>query len=120
EDGIRDFHVTGVQTCALPILLRTQTRMRVLVLARRRVPARIRLLNRKRARAATPLRAEAVMAILLRTVPPDPAKFLGLPAGRKQPARSGANRCVPGSGPYSYSWQLSRLPLCCASTAVMW
>src|SRR5207302_8113929 len=22
EDGIRDFHVTGVQTCALPILLR--------------------------------------------------------------------------------------------------
>src|SRR5690606_39311386 len=23
EDGIRDFHVTGVQTCALPILART-------------------------------------------------------------------------------------------------
>src|SRR5690606_39311813 len=23
EDGIRDFHVTGVQTCALPISLRT-------------------------------------------------------------------------------------------------
>src|SRR5690606_39702511 len=23
EDGIRDFHVTGVQTCALPILPRT-------------------------------------------------------------------------------------------------
>src|SRR5690606_40897313 len=23
EDGIRDFHVTGVQTCALPILIRT-------------------------------------------------------------------------------------------------
>src|SRR5690606_40823806 len=23
EDGIRDFHVTGVQTCALPILLAT-------------------------------------------------------------------------------------------------
>jgi len=22
EDGIRDFHVTGVQTCALPILQR--------------------------------------------------------------------------------------------------
>src|SRR5690606_40805104 len=22
EDGIRDFHVTGVQTCALPILIR--------------------------------------------------------------------------------------------------
>src|SRR5690606_40000901 len=24
EDGIRDFHVTGVQTCALPIYLRDQ------------------------------------------------------------------------------------------------
>src|SRR5690606_40075443 len=24
EDGIRDFHVTGVQTCALPIFLRRQ------------------------------------------------------------------------------------------------
>src|SRR5690606_40131983 len=26
EDGIRDFHVTGVQTCALPILTRTTRR----------------------------------------------------------------------------------------------
>src|SRR5690606_39723886 len=26
EDGIRDFHVTGVQTCALPILLRNEDR----------------------------------------------------------------------------------------------
>src|SRR5690606_41047754 len=25
EDGIRDFHVTGVQTCALPILVRAST-----------------------------------------------------------------------------------------------
>src|SRR5690606_40626301 len=25
EDGIRDFHVTGVQTCALPISVRTVT-----------------------------------------------------------------------------------------------
>src|SRR5690606_40669144 len=25
EDGIRDFHVTGVQTCALPISRRTRT-----------------------------------------------------------------------------------------------
>src|SRR5690606_39286270 len=25
EDGIRDFHVTGVQTCALPILLKTNS-----------------------------------------------------------------------------------------------
>src|SRR5690606_41024752 len=26
EDGIRDFHVTGVQTCALPIFLRHNSR----------------------------------------------------------------------------------------------
>src|SRR5690606_40778383 len=26
EDGIRDFHVTGVQTCALPICLPPETR----------------------------------------------------------------------------------------------
>src|SRR5207302_7558000 len=25
EDGIRDFHVTGVQTCALPICIRCRT-----------------------------------------------------------------------------------------------
>src|SRR5690606_39514079 len=25
EDGIRDFHVTGVQTCALPILMQLQS-----------------------------------------------------------------------------------------------
>src|SRR5690606_39373206 len=30
EDGIRDFHVTGVQTCALPILPSTEKRMVVL------------------------------------------------------------------------------------------
>src|SRR5690606_40182665 len=28
EDGIRDFHVTGVQTCALPILKRRRSRRR--------------------------------------------------------------------------------------------
>src|SRR5690606_37549049 len=28
EDGIRDFHVTGVQTCALPILFRVERRQR--------------------------------------------------------------------------------------------
>src|SRR5690606_41135195 len=32
EDGIRDFHVTGVQTCALPILLGGGTLLSVLVL----------------------------------------------------------------------------------------
>src|SRR5690606_40059917 len=29
EDGIRDFHVTGVQTCALPILVYRNTPYRV-------------------------------------------------------------------------------------------
>src|SRR5690606_40607045 len=32
EDGIRDFHVTGVQTCALPILLSTPLKGRVLAM----------------------------------------------------------------------------------------
>src|SRR5690606_40728371 len=31
EDGIRDFHVTGVQTCALPIFLTTAERLRTIV-----------------------------------------------------------------------------------------
>src|SRR5690606_40822108 len=31
EDGIRDFHVTGVQTCALPISVRTVARVLQLV-----------------------------------------------------------------------------------------
>src|SRR5690606_40871480 len=34
EDGIRDFHVTGVQTCALPILLRTSRSSMVARLSR--------------------------------------------------------------------------------------
>src|SRR5690606_39448194 len=33
EDGIRDFHVTGVQTCALPILLAYAGRLRGLLWA---------------------------------------------------------------------------------------
>src|SRR5690606_39877523 len=32
EDGIRDFHVTGVQTCALPILFKYFFSLRILVL----------------------------------------------------------------------------------------
>src|SRR5690606_39952806 len=31
EDGIRDFHVTGVQTCALPICMAVQSRVFPLV-----------------------------------------------------------------------------------------
>src|SRR5207302_4748637 len=31
EDGIRDFHVTGVQTCALPIYYRIATRRPLVV-----------------------------------------------------------------------------------------
>src|SRR5690606_40359764 len=32
EDGIRDFHVTGVQTCALPILLAVRRRSDVVTM----------------------------------------------------------------------------------------
>src|SRR6266511_5448754 len=41
EDGIRDFHVTGVQTCALPILPPTHTDegLRAALVIRRRWPA---------------------------------------------------------------------------------
>src|SRR5207302_6310406 len=34
EDGIRDFHVTGVQTCALPIFVEYQQRRRDLLSSR--------------------------------------------------------------------------------------
>src|SRR5690606_40404311 len=37
EDGIRDFHVTGVQTCALPICLDRRADLRGLAAAGRRV-----------------------------------------------------------------------------------
>src|SRR5207302_6847613 len=38
EDGIRDFHVTGVQTCALPISARVHDRRRRLPSLRRARP----------------------------------------------------------------------------------
>src|SRR5436309_4571542 len=41
EDGIRDFHVTGVQTCALPISVQRQDRQ----------PARLRQLGQRGLRA---------------------------------------------------------------------
>src|SRR5690606_40500239 len=36
EDGIRDFHVTGVQTCALPISLAGDSRLPVLAVGKTR------------------------------------------------------------------------------------
>src|SRR5690606_40443486 len=36
EDGIRDFHVTGVQTCALPIFLAKTKKIVVVALAQAR------------------------------------------------------------------------------------
>src|SRR5690606_40880221 len=41
EDGIRDFHVTGVQTCALPICSRYSEALRVPTGARPRTSFRI-------------------------------------------------------------------------------
>src|SRR5690606_39328345 len=32
EDGIRDFHVTGVQTCALPISILTKTELLLILI----------------------------------------------------------------------------------------
>src|SRR5690606_39410515 len=37
EDGIRDFHVTGVQTCALPIFLRRVTGLSTAALIEQRI-----------------------------------------------------------------------------------
>src|SRR5690606_40565107 len=41
EDGIRDFHVTGVQTCALPILLVEIVTTVLILLGLRWLPRRI-------------------------------------------------------------------------------
>src|SRR5207302_5557973 len=49
EDGIRDFHVTGVQTCALPILVRVPT---VEAEDRRQLHRELRTLKQERIRVA--------------------------------------------------------------------
>src|SRR5207302_3009242 len=41
EDGIRDFHVTGVQTCALPILVLLETTVTTAALVAERIRARV-------------------------------------------------------------------------------
>src|SRR5690606_39615644 len=48
EDGIRDFHVTGVQTCALPISVRFARRHATAWPAWRAPPARTGALSRNR------------------------------------------------------------------------
>src|SRR5690606_39833240 len=55
EDGIRDFHVTGVQTCALPILLAMAADLRIVVL---RLASRLQSL-RWHAASKTPYPVEA-------------------------------------------------------------
>src|SRR5690606_40332845 len=52
EDGIRDFHVTGVQTCALPISLRRRCARRRGHGAHRRRNAGLTLRRRRRPRGA--------------------------------------------------------------------
>src|SRR5690606_27997371 len=57
EDGIRDFHVTGVQTCALPICLRPpllRPRRRRVARALRVAPARGRAAALRRLRGGRP------------------------------------------------------------------
>src|SRR5690606_40393867 len=43
EDGIRDFHVTGVQTCALPIYFHGLTSMKILVAVKRVVDYNVKV-----------------------------------------------------------------------------
>src|SRR5690606_40979741 len=57
EDGIRDFHVTGVQTCALPIFPRSFLLLRVRIpckMALRRLRPRRRRAQLRSPRAASP------------------------------------------------------------------
>src|SRR5690606_39452133 len=48
EDGIRDFHVTGVQTCALPICARSDSRIPIgtVVCSAIRLVVRVPVLSR--------------------------------------------------------------------------
>src|SRR5690606_39637134 len=64
EDGIRDFHVTGVQTCALPICTEGHNQHGVPVLSYCRW-----VMVRKRDPAAPPV--EAVVPQLATSVAPD-------------------------------------------------
>src|SRR5690606_40946830 len=52
EDGIRDFHVTGVQTCALPIYASRAAKKRSRRLSRRTYAIRKRLITRRRRRGS--------------------------------------------------------------------
>src|SRR5688572_32547897 len=58
EDGIRDLTVTGVQTCALPISLKSGKEAEVFLLERRYASGSIALLAHKRYRPRRPSAGE--------------------------------------------------------------
>src|SRR5690606_39971824 len=62
EDGIRDFHVTGVQTCALPIYRARHGRVRACP-----APARVRPARHGPAPAAWPAPAHAPAPVARRS-----------------------------------------------------
>src|SRR5437870_10643296 len=64
EDGIRDGHVTGVQTCALPILNRTATRLAQRAAVRFRAPALELVLQALSTRPATREELDHIRALL--------------------------------------------------------
>src|SRR5690606_40808908 len=70
EDGIRDFHVTGVQTCALPISTKEAVREKATVKARsRKIWEAIPSMKSTGTKTATVVRVEAVMAMATSRAP---------------------------------------------------
>src|SRR2546426_3009289 len=94
EDGIRDYKVTGVQTCALPICGDGRARLRTAGDGGGAGP-------RRRPRAAQSFRPGAAPAANRRTViaPPLPHSPLVAPADRqlRGPRRAGAPRRAAGA-----------------------
>src|SRR5690606_39751324 len=83
EDGIRDFHVTGVQTCALPILTKTWVK----------VPWAQAVLSPVR-KMPIPYSTEVLPSLLTRK-PPSMASGKEMPLLRSEERRVG-NDCGPG------------------------
>src|SRR5690606_39590397 len=71
EDGIRDFHVTGVQTCALPIFRRLVSRAGfIAAISRRSLAIRLRMRRRSSSIFVSPGPREPMPAPAPPTWPP--------------------------------------------------
>src|SRR5207302_3536968 len=71
EDGIRDFHVTGVQTCALPISPLPPTTLSIVFVDNRLLPVEVAT-SIATAVPASPPRPPVVVVALPPPAPPDP------------------------------------------------